>query len=208
MRIKFEQTNERVTRRAGMVVVNELGKRLKLGETVDAVFGERGSNRGIPSSVYVESAVELLIDGALHREDLRSLSSDRAYNTLIERERYPSSDAFGDWLRSQGGAEGERKLWRVVREVLGFVHGSGWTLDVDATIIKSEKGDARMATKGRAALNRWWGSLPRTVSSSAHASNRGTHRRNRTWKDSSPRVRRIAGIASRMFARGSCDWRV
>ena len=87
MRIKFEQTNERVTRRAGMVVVNELGKRLKLGERVDAVFGERGSNRGIPSSVCVESAFELLIDGALHLEDLRSLSAEPSLATIVNQRR-------------------------------------------------------------------------------------------------------------------------
>ena len=147
MRIKFEQKNERVTRRAGLVLINEFGKRINLGEKVDQVFGPPGSNSGLPASLYVESVVEMLIDGALHLEDLRSLTCDAAYNELIERTKYPSSDALGNWLRVQGERGGEEKLWRVMDPVITLTKGSDWTVDIDATIIESDKGDAKYTYK-------------------------------------------------------------
>ncbi len=54
-----------------------------------------------------------------------------------------TSDAIGDWIRRQGGTVGEKKLMNVASELTNaLAKGIGLTLDVDATVIEADKGDA------------------------------------------------------------------
>jgi len=148
MPIKFEHTTDRLTRRAGMIIVNEFGNRIELQRSLDAALGLPGSNRGIKASDYIQTLVDMFIDGALSLEDVRSLEWDEAYKTLIERDAYPSSDAIGDWLRRHGGRDGERRLWHAIADVLTLNTDSDLTLDIDTTLIEADKGDATMSYKG------------------------------------------------------------
>jgi len=105
MTIKFERSKDRLTRRTGIVLVNEFGNRLHLANRIEEAFGPPGSNRGRVASAYVQTLVEMFIDGALHLEDVRSLQADEALQSLTEKRSYPSSDALGDWLRRTGGRD-------------------------------------------------------------------------------------------------------
>jgi len=149
MQIKFEHSKERLTRRTGLVIVNEFGKRLHLGNRIDEAFGAPGSNRGKKASVYIQTLVEMMIDGAMHLEDVRSLENDSALQELTEKTIYPSSDAIGDWLRKYGGKAGQQKLWSVIGQLLNSLNnGDNYTLDIDTTLIEADKGDGKMSYKG------------------------------------------------------------
>jgi hypothetical protein len=149
MPIKLEHTNERLTRRTGLVLVNRFGDTIKLPSQINRAFPAPGSNRGLPASDYVLTLVEMMIDGAVCLEDVRLFENDDAYSALTERDGYPSSDAIGDWLRRHGGPDGERRLWMVISNLLNaMTGGSGLTLDIDGTIIEADKGDAEMSYKG------------------------------------------------------------
>jgi hypothetical protein len=149
MPIKLEHTNERLTRRTGLVLVNRFGETIKLPSQINRALPAPGSNRGLPASDFVLTVTEMMIDGAVCLEDVRLFENDDAYSALTEREGYPSSDAIGDWLRRHGGPDGERRLWTVMSNLLNtMTGGSGLTLDIDGTIIEADKGDAAMSYKG------------------------------------------------------------
>jgi len=147
-RIRFELSEERITRRSGLVLCNELGRQMDLGKLIDEAFGPPLSNHGKKASEYVEALVEMIIDGAMHLEEIRYFENDTAYKELTGKTSYPSPDAMGDWLRRHGGREGETRLWEVIRRVLTFNTDQDLLLDIDATIIQAEKGDATRAYEG------------------------------------------------------------
>jgi hypothetical protein len=65
-----------------------------------------------------------------------------------ERLDSPSSDAIDDWLRRSNGADGERRLWSVLRTLIDYIaRGTGHTLDIEGTIIEVDKGDATWTYK-------------------------------------------------------------
>ncbi|MGC8758245.1 MAG: IS1380 family transposase [Caldisericaceae bacterium] len=151
MELRLERTEERLTRKTGLVLIDRFGKKVNLGNRIDRQFGRPGSNRGVGASEYVLTLTEMLIDGAMHLEDVRDFENDEAYKLMTGREHYPTSDALGDWLRRQGGenGEGEKKMMNVNAEVIKTLTkiGQRTTLDVDASVIEADKGDARYTYK-------------------------------------------------------------
>jgi hypothetical protein len=148
MPVKLERTDERLTRRTGLILVNRFGDKINLAQKIDRAFRQPGSNRGFEASQYVLTITEMLIDGATCLEDVRLFEHDEAYKELAEVRHYPTSDAIGDWLRRHGGTDGERRLWSVVSSLIQTMSGgSGLTLDIDGTLIEADKGDAQMTYK-------------------------------------------------------------
>jgi hypothetical protein len=148
-RIKLERTDERLTRRTGLILVNRFGDKIHLRSKIDHAFRAPGSNRGFQASEYILALAEMFIDGATCLEDIRLFRDDRAYQELAEIHRYPTSDAIGDWLRRNGGPDGERRLGSVMTDMIqSLTTGGNLTLDIDTTLIESDKGDAVYTYKG------------------------------------------------------------
>ncbi|MDI6809971.1 MAG: IS1380 family transposase [Candidatus Eisenbacteria bacterium] len=148
MRVKLERTDERLTRRTGLILVNRFGDRINLASKINRAFREPGSNRGFDASDYVLTLTEMMIDGATYLEDVRLFENDEAYKEIAEVRHYPTSDAIGDWLRRHGGSDGEQRLWTVISSLIQTMSGgSGLTLDIDGTLIEADKGDAQMTYK-------------------------------------------------------------
>ena len=158
MRLKIEKSTDRMTRRSGLVLTSEFGKQIDIARIIDEEFPRPGSNRGKPASTYVNALVWMFHDGAMHLEDIRHFEHDTAIQELLEVKGFPTPDALGDWLRRHGGPVGEAQIWSVSRRVFAqfpWLHGNvpttlkeGMTLDIDATVIEAEKGDATMSYKG------------------------------------------------------------
>ncbi len=149
MRLKLEHTEERLTRRTGLVLVNRYGDSIKLASKINRAFREPGSNRGLPASEYVLTMTDMFIDGATCLEDVRLFENDEAYKEMVEVKGYPTSDAIGDWLRRHGGTDGEKRLWSVTASLIQTIElGSHRTLDIDGSLIEADKGDALMTYKG------------------------------------------------------------
>ncbi|MBU2447138.1 MAG: transposase, partial [Bacteroidetes bacterium] len=62
--------------------------------------------------------------------------------------KLPTSDAIGDWLRKYGGKQSEVKMFEVNKQLLVGLPKQGEILDIDATIIESDKGDSQKTYKG------------------------------------------------------------
>ena len=148
MPLKLERTDERLTRRTGLILVNRFGEKIHLASKINRAFREPGSNRGFEASEYLLTIAEMLIDGATCLEDVRLFENDEAYKEMAEVRHYPTSDAIGDWLRRHGGSDGEKRLWTVISALIQTMSGgSDLTLDIDGTLIEADKGDAEMTYK-------------------------------------------------------------
>ena len=148
MRLKLERTDERLTRRTGLILINRFGDKINLASAINRAFRQPGSNRGLDASDYVLPLSEMIIDGATCLEDIRLFENDEAYKEMAEVRHYPSSDAIGDWLRRHGGSDGEGRLWTVISSLIQtMTGGTGLTLDIDGTLIEADKGDAQMTYK-------------------------------------------------------------
>lgn len=79
MPVKLERTDERLTRRTGLILVNRFGDKINLASKIKGAFREPGSNRGFDASEYVLTIAEMLIDGATCLEDVRLFENDEAY---------------------------------------------------------------------------------------------------------------------------------
>ena len=145
---KITRSKEKITNKIGLPLIEQLAEKIKLREKIDKLFPKPGSNRGIKASDYVMTLVDMLIDGAMHLEDVNHLLADEGFQELLKEMDLPTSDAIGDWLRRYGGKQSEKWVWEVIVRVLSVVDKEGSTLDIDTTIIEAEKGDAQKTYKG------------------------------------------------------------
>jgi hypothetical protein len=147
-RFKITRSKEKLSNRIGLPLIEEIIEHLELRKAIDQKFPKPGSNRGIKASDYITTLVYMFIDGAVHLEDVNHLHSDEAFQEMLSEMQLPTSDAIGDWLRRVGSKQTERQLWEVMQRLLAVVEKPGSILDIDATIIQSEKGDAERTYKG------------------------------------------------------------
>jgi hypothetical protein len=148
MKIQLSHTQELLTPRSGMIMCHSFFEHHKIPELVDQYFPKPGSNRAYAHSTYVNAVVYLCLDGASNLEDVNHLREDKAFMKAVQMKHCPSSDALGDWLRRIGRNKGEKYVQKINKELISRVHGKYYTLDIDATIIESDKGDAEKSYKG------------------------------------------------------------
>ena len=146
--IKITRSKERLSNRIGLPLIEQIVKRLKIREAIDKKFPKPGSNRAIKASDYIMTLVYMLLDGAVHLEDVNHLMNDQAYQEMIKEMKLPSSDAIGDWLRRYGGKETEKILLEIMGLIFSAMPKQGEILDIDATIIEADKGDSKKTYKG------------------------------------------------------------
>lgn len=143
--IKLEESKERLTSLAGLVLVEEWGRAKGIWARVDQLFGPPGSGRGYGASEYVRPLVWLLHAGGRRLEDVRELAAEQEVLAQFGLKRLPSADAIGDWLRRYGKEGGERMVQRIDKEMIRpYLKSLGEeiTIDPDATIIEADKREA------------------------------------------------------------------
>jgi hypothetical protein len=155
------KSNEKLTDRGALALVDEYAEAIGLPQAAQAALPAPGSNRGIDPADYVRTLVAHFADGGRFLEDVRRLRRDAGFRELIEMDHMPGPDAVGDWLRRMGETGqhvalrrcNDRLVRRYLRESsedekATSVPSEGLTLDIDATIIESDKGDGQVAYDG------------------------------------------------------------
>jgi hypothetical protein len=149
---KIEMTRDTITPHAGLALLGEFTVGLGMLKAVDKNLPKPGSGAGYKGSEYVFPLTLMLNGGGRSLEDTRQIREDEGLREVLPLEKIPSSDAVGDWLRRMGEAEGLEGLERVNKKLLkrGMKYDGkkGYTLDIDATGIFSEKESAKMTYKG------------------------------------------------------------
>lgn len=149
---KLEITNDLITSHAGLGLLGEFAVGLGLNKDLDRYLPEPGSGAGYLASEHVFPLVLMLNGGGRTLEDTREIKTDMGLREILPLKRVPSADATGDWLRrswNNGGLEGLAKVnRRVLKYAVKKEKVKGYTLDIDATGIESEKETAKMTYKG------------------------------------------------------------
>jgi hypothetical protein len=149
---KLETTRDTITPHAGLVLLGEFAVGLGLNKALDRHVPGPGSAAGYLASEHVFPLVLMLNGGGRTLEDSREIRSDTGLREILPLKKMPSTDATGDWLRRSGINGGLEGLGAVNRRMLkrALKNGKekGFTLDIDATGIESEKEAAKMTYKG------------------------------------------------------------
>jgi hypothetical protein len=149
---KLETTKDLITPHAGLALLGEFAVGLGLSKTLDRHLPGPGSGAGYLASEHVFPLVLMLNGGGRSLEDSREIRSDVGLREVLPLRRMPSADATGDWLRrnwNNGGLEGLGAVnRRILKRALKEKKEKGYTLDIDATGIESEKETAKMTYKG------------------------------------------------------------
>jgi len=159
---------ETVTAFAGLPLVVEAARAVRLDEVVAATLRIARRQRGYSEAEKVEALLLLIAAGGERIEDIRLLRDDRGLARLLGRE-LPSPDALLDFLAAFDDPEIEAQrpadeaswvppetaplaaLFEVHQALVGRAaqrHSTTATLDHDGTIIEAHKRDARVAYEG------------------------------------------------------------
>ena len=149
---KIVATREPLTARGGLMLPYEMAKALKLPQLIDQELPPPGSNRGYKPSRFVIPLMLMLHGGGKKLEDLRELKGEASLREILEMNELPASCTVGDWLRRIGkddrGLSGLGEVnRRMVAEILNRDERTEYTLDTDATVIESEKEEAKWTYK-------------------------------------------------------------
>jgi hypothetical protein len=148
---KMERTDEMITPRSGLILFAELIRAFKVKQKVERSFPRPGSNRGYEAWSYIEPLLLMMEGGGRHVEDLREIQDDVALRTLVGLKKMPALSTFGDWLARVGAQGGSTAMGtvneEVARTILSRLAAPDYTLDVDTTVIESEKREAAWTYK-------------------------------------------------------------
>lgn len=149
---KLEVTKDTLTSNSGLILFGEFVHGLGLQNFVDKYLPKPGSNSGFEAWTYVYPLLLMLHGGGRSLEDTREIWLDEGLSKVLPLKKVPSPDAFGDWLRKMGVKGGLYGLLRLNRRILKKAMKrdgiKGYTLDIDATEIVSEKYEAMKTYKG------------------------------------------------------------
>ena len=149
---KVVATDEPLVARGGLILPYEFAKALRLPQVIDKELPPPGSGRGYKPSQFVMPLVLMLHGGGKKLNELREIKGEASLRELLQMEGLPASCTVGDWLRRMGkdgkGLSGLAKVERhLTAEVLRRDKRKEYTLDSDATIIESEKEEAKWTYK-------------------------------------------------------------
>jgi hypothetical protein len=88
----LDKSNEKLTDRGAIALIDEFGKAIGLPEKVEKEFPAPGSNAGIDPSVYVRTLIYHFSEGGRHIEDTRQIKADEGFRSLIDPGRMPGPD--------------------------------------------------------------------------------------------------------------------
>ncbi|NRA24633.1 MAG: IS1380 family transposase, partial [Oleispira sp.] len=130
---KLATTNDKLTSRAGLVVVAQLMNSLDLAKSIDKHFPAPKSNRGFSPSIFIQTFILMQHEGSFHLDDVRNISDDQALRMVLGLNNVPQPSTQGAWLRQMGESNGVEDDWASVNKELlaAALHKcKGITLDI------------------------------------------------------------------------------
>ena len=149
-----------LTSRAGLIVVAQLMQRLGLEQLADRQLPVAGSNRGYRQGAIFNIFMLLFHEGGKCLDDVSHLQKEKLLMKLLGCGKLPGAKTLGNWLRRVGrSCQAMQGLVNINKTILaaGLYNRTQITLDIDATVIESNKRAARYTYKSTAATRRWSG---------------------------------------------------
>lgn len=141
-----ESTEERLTPRAGEIVLGEFFKGIGLDRLCNRHLPAPGSNRGYQPYEIVQPLLLMLHAGGKALEDIRMIASDSALREVLGMKRIPKADTIGKWLKRIGleGIYGIESMNRILLARYLKHSNEPLVLDIDASAIETEKSIATL----------------------------------------------------------------
>lgn len=135
----FERSDDRITSRAGLILVDGFMKAMKIDEIVSQHMPAPASNRGYPAWSYIQTLCLLMSGGGKHIADVREIREDGTLRGAAAVDVVPSESAIGDWLSrmgKNGGIPGMKAVnGAFTHKLLAGDSHKEYTLWADPTII-------------------------------------------------------------------------
>ena len=138
-------TTEELTGRGGLLLVIKVFKALKLKKLADIVFRLPGSNRGYLNGDILTTLVAMQNEGAKCLSDVSHLHKESGLLQRIGIRKIPGANTLSRWLHRHGhaGVDLVNQLnQKVIATTLQYRQVKEVTLDIDATVIETEKASA------------------------------------------------------------------
>jgi hypothetical protein len=146
---QLKETKDCMTSRSGLSVYFEAAIRFGLTERIRNIFPRPGSNRGHNAHDIIMSLILTLLAGGQHMNDIREIAQDTALLKLCGIRKVPSPDAIARFLVKPGNLRLVNFLVAYLnKKILDRIPTNTLTVDIDATLIASEKRDAAMTYEG------------------------------------------------------------
>lgn len=146
---KLKITSDCITPKSGLLFFVNIANQIGLTELINNLFPLPKSNRGIKAYDYIMSIILMLIGGGRYLEDIREIKVDEGLKKICGIKKVPSADAIARFLRDK---ENIRRVKKVIeylnKEIIKRDKRKDYTLDVDATLLETEKNKAEMTYKG------------------------------------------------------------
>lgn len=147
-RLKVEKSSQPLTSFAGLPLLTELAHQIGLIKKLDAIPGFWKRDGVLTTSDYVMGLALTLAAGGEGLDDIRLLAKDPGLKRLVFP-HLPAANSVGRFLKRFG----HRTLLRlgeaaISPALLALKPGKTYTLDMDATLIESQKEDAKKTYKG------------------------------------------------------------
>ena len=139
-----------MTSRVGLIVVAQLMQRLGLAQLVDQQLPALGSNRSYRQGTIFNILMLLFHEGGRCLDDVSHLQKEQPLMQLLGCGQLPGARTLGNWLRRIGrSAQGMQGLVNINKKILAtaFYKRKQITLDIDATVIESNKRRAKFTYK-------------------------------------------------------------
>ena len=136
---------------SGLPLFIKVFEALKLKQLADTLLGLRGSNRGYRNGDILETLVVMLGEGARGLSDVRYLHNASELLKRTGMKKIPGNNTLSRWLRYHGkaGISIINQLNQVVlATTLARQQVTEVTLDIDATVIATEKASATPTYQG------------------------------------------------------------
>lgn len=146
---KLGVTSEIITSRSGLAVFHEAALASGVVAQIRRHLPAPCSNRGIKPEEYVMPLVLMLTGGGQTMEDIREIENDTGLRRLCGFRHVPGADAIGIWLKAAYRIVGMRQVNEYLcRRIIAGSKIQEFTLDIDATLIETEKRTAEKCYKG------------------------------------------------------------
>jgi len=147
---KLGVTNNKVTSRAGLVTVKETMEKIELAQLARQHLPALRSKLAFGPDQMLVTMMYLLHNNGKCLDDIRGLHDEKDLLKVFGVERLPSVRTLGNFLHRWGNSpEAMRGLVEINRWMMAAGLGKReWvTLDIDATVIESDKAEAKWTYK-------------------------------------------------------------
>ena len=138
-------TTDELTARGGLLLVLKVFKALRLKKLADILFRLPGSNRGYLNGDILTTLVAMQNEGAKCLSDVSRLHKESGLLKRIGIRKIPGANTLSRWLHRHGhaGVDLINKLnQKVIATTLQYRQVKEVTLDIDATLIETDKASA------------------------------------------------------------------